>query len=80
MKRDLFIKPKVKWGPVFLHRFIGHHPGLSSTQIRDLLLVEHGFHKSVPEVHGLIYQLRKQKKVTVNSKTGPKGGMTYEAV
>lgn len=79
MKRDIFIRPKEKWGPSFLHRFISFNPGLSSTQIRALVLSEHGFKKSVPEVHAMIYQLRKQKKVVIAKNSGPKGGMTYES-
>ncbi len=80
MNRQTFIRPKEKWGPAFLHKVIANHPGLSSTQIRAMLLSEYGFKKSVPEVHGMIYQLRKQKKVVVSSKNGPKGGMVYESV
>lgn len=80
MKREIFVRPKERWNPAFLHKFIGVHPGLTSTQITALLLTEHYFKKSVSEVHAMIYVLRKQKKVVVTGKGGTKGGMIYESV
>lgn len=80
MNRNLFIRPKIRWGPEFLLEFISQHPRKSSTQIKALLLREHGLSKNVPEVHALIYALRKQGKVVVAGNGGVRGGMVYESV
>ena len=80
MRRDLFVRPREKFGPAFIHKVISLHPGLSSTQIKELILGEYGIIKNTPEVHSVILVLRNNGKVKVSEKTGPRGGMTYEAV
>jgi len=72
--------PKEKWGPDFLLRYMTDHPGLTSTQLRASILRDYGLRLNVPEVHALIYVLRKKGKVKVGAGKGTKGGMTYEAV
>lgn len=82
MNRYTFISAKPKFGPELVLWFIKEHPRLSSTQITHRINISFGLDVGIGEVHSVIGVLRKQKKVKITEssvKTGPRGGMVYEA-